>query len=545
MPVLSTVVTDYLTAIKDSLKLGTDLGSDVRGAAMNYLRAQDMATVLDLLQDAMDQDTPLTVVDGTASSLQDGVQASASLTLTGLAVDTQTVTIGTKVYTWQDALTDVDGNVKIGVSAAACVANLVAAITLTGTPGTDYATSMTVHPLVTAIDDTGDVVTVTAFTSGVSGDLIAIAETGTNMSWGGGDTFLSGGLDAFGPAELDGHVVVFGAATTTVALRGVEARVASNTAASLTFAAPLPAVPVAGDTYTLRGGWFDSHIADLRQGKGLAEAPPGSVYGSQSQVADALITALRRRGTHASQLLTFTGLAIDTQTVTIDGKAYTFQDSLTDVDGNVKIGVSAEICIDNLVAAITLGAGAGTAYATSMTLHSRATAEKVSATVMRARAKLVGTAGDSLATTETLANASWGAATMAGGAAGGSGAVAERNMGHPSLEVGAGSSTSRVVLESLGVAYRIDQFRGMKVVVSGEAPRLVVQSDESSVTVSPPYASAPTATTAVSITIPEDMLGGSVPSVRTHPGAQAGENAMLADMIEQVQAVMASYVLPV
>lgn len=72
MPALPTVVTDYLTAVKDSLKQGSDLGSNVRGAAQNYLRAQDMATVLDLLQDGLDQDSSLTATDGTTTTVVDG-----------------------------------------------------------------------------------------------------------------------------------------------------------------------------------------------------------------------------------------------------------------------------------------------------------------------------------------------------------------------------------------------------------------------------------------------------------------------------------------
>jgi hypothetical protein len=353
-------------------------------------------------------------------------------------------------------------------------------------------------------------------------------------------------VDAFGPSELEGHLVVFGAATTTVALRGVEARIAQNTAGRITLVGVLPAAPVDGDVYTIRGGWFDTMIADIREGKGLADSPSGNIYGDARTVTDALVTALRRRGTHASETLTFTGLAVDTQTVTIGAKVYTFQDTLTNVDGNVHIGATAEDCIDNLVAAITLGAGVGVDYATLMTIHPTATAEKPSASTMLARARLVGAAGDALATTETQTNASWGAATMSGGASGGTGVVAEQSMSHPSLEVGTGSTTTHVILESLGVAYDIDQFRGMKVVVGSETPRIVVSSDGASLTVSPALSGAPTATTAVTITVPVDDVGGtSAPKIRVHPGAQPGENARLSDMIEQVQTIMASYVLPV
>jgi len=125
----------------------------------------------------------------------------------------------------------------------------------------------------------------------------------------------------------------------------------------------------------------------------------------------------------ALQTLTFTGQPLNTETVTLDTKVYTFQTALTDVDGNVLIGASAEASIENLVAAIMLdetpaGVGAGTAYAASMTLHPTAIAVKGSATTLVATAKSGGTSGNSIVTTETLTNASWGAGTMAGGVAG-------------------------------------------------------------------------------------------------------------------------------
>ena len=46
-------------------------------------------------------------------------------------------------------------------------------------------------------------------------------------------------------------------------------------------------------------------------------------------------------GVHATQTLTITGQPSDTQTVTLDTNVYTFQTTLTNVDGNVQIGGSA------------------------------------------------------------------------------------------------------------------------------------------------------------------------------------------------------------
>ncbi len=71
MPALSATTAAFLQRIKDDLTIGSDLGSSVRGAAQNYLRAQDMATALELLMDALDT-VALTTVSGTTSSVTDG-----------------------------------------------------------------------------------------------------------------------------------------------------------------------------------------------------------------------------------------------------------------------------------------------------------------------------------------------------------------------------------------------------------------------------------------------------------------------------------------
>jgi hypothetical protein len=118
------------------------------------------------------------------------------------------------------------------------------------------------------------------------------------------------------------------------------------------------------------------------------------------------------RGT---QTLTFTGQPLNTETVTIGSKVYTFLTVLTNVDGNVKIGATAAESIANLQAAINLGAGAGSVYAAAMTLHPSVKATAITATTLVVSSKIGGVHANLLATTKTLTNASWGAATLAGG----------------------------------------------------------------------------------------------------------------------------------
>ncbi len=122
-----------------------------------------------------------------------GAHATQVLTITGQPADTETVTIDTKVYTFQTTLTDVDGNVFIAATAALTSDNLRNAINLTGVAGTDYATSMTLHPTVRAQDGTGDDIDMDAKFAGTTPNAIATTELAANYVFGGAT--LAGGTD--------------------------------------------------------------------------------------------------------------------------------------------------------------------------------------------------------------------------------------------------------------------------------------------------------------------------------------------------------------
>jgi len=108
---------------------------------------------------------------------------------------------------------------------------------------------------------------------------------------------------------------------------------------------------------------------------------------------------------------------LDTETVTIDGKVYTFQTSLTNVDGNVQIGGTVALSHENLRRAINLDGVAGTNYATATTLHPTVSATD-GATTTVVTAKAAGTAGNAITTAEATATGSWGGATLSGGSGG-------------------------------------------------------------------------------------------------------------------------------
>lgn len=118
----------------------------------------------------------------------------------------------------------------------------------------------------------------------------------------------------------------------------------------------------------------------------------------------------------ATGVLTLSGNAQDAETVTIGSRTYTFQDVLVDAPDNVLVGATASDSIDNLVAAITGGAGEGVIYGTGTAPHADVTAAAGAGDTMDVAAKAAGASGNGIATTETLANGSFGAATLTGGA---------------------------------------------------------------------------------------------------------------------------------
>ncbi len=131
------------------------------------------------------------------------VQAIGSLTLSvGVPIALETVTIGTRVYTWVAEPSQPD-HVTIGASIPLSTANLAAAINLSGTEGVEYGQGTIAHPDVTAVDTVTDV-DVTAKLYGVEPNSIATTETMTNGVWGGAT--LSGGIN--GQITVTGAVLV-------------------------------------------------------------------------------------------------------------------------------------------------------------------------------------------------------------------------------------------------------------------------------------------------------------------------------------------------
>ena len=107
-------------------------------------------------------------------------------------------------------------------------------------------------------------------------------------------------------------------------------------------------------------------------------------------------------GVNAQGTLTMDTEPINGDDYTIDAKTYTFQTTLTDVDGNVNIGGSLAQAKLNLVAAMDRSGLAGTDYADLMTVHPSVDIAAFISDDAILTAKLGGAAGSLIATTETF-----------------------------------------------------------------------------------------------------------------------------------------------
>ncbi len=120
--------------------------------------------------------------------------------------------------------------------------------------------------------------------------------------------------------------------------------------------------------------------------------------------------------TRATETLTLAGNAVAAEDVTLGSKTYTWTDPLGAADGDVLVGGSADASLNNLIAAIGLGAGAGTVYAAATTANTDATAVAGAGDTMDVTAiSYVTATGNAVVTTENMTQGSFSDTTMSGG----------------------------------------------------------------------------------------------------------------------------------
>lgn len=116
-----------------------------------------------------------------------------------------TVTIGTKTYTFKTALTPTEGEVLIGGTADASLLNLIRAINHTGTPNTDYKVAVANPDVTAAAAVTAHTFLVTSRLDGTASNSIVTTEVAATLSWGG--TTLAGGR-AFGTTAAGDRILL-------------------------------------------------------------------------------------------------------------------------------------------------------------------------------------------------------------------------------------------------------------------------------------------------------------------------------------------------
>jgi hypothetical protein len=149
---------------------------------------------------------------------------------------------------------------------------------------------------------------------------------------------------------------------------------------------------------------------------GAAAGPKGTMYLRQDGGADTTLYIREAAGAPvaATNVLTLTGLPIANETVTIDDTTYTFV-ATPNAAYEVQIGGSASATLDNLIAAMQAGAGAGTVYGTGTVAHPTVTVAAGAGDTMTLTANTPGAASSLIETSEILTEGNFTYDNMYGG----------------------------------------------------------------------------------------------------------------------------------
>jgi hypothetical protein len=347
--------------------------------------------------------------------------AKQTLTSNGTNVsDGDTVTINTTVYRFKK--TPVQAyDVRIGSTAAESLANLKAAINLSGTMGVEYCVGTAAHTTVIATTLTATTLAVVARTIGTTANSYETTETSSTLSWGAAT--MAGGV-ATTAATVTINTTVYTAVkelSESFGLTAVANQVLWKTSEAV----------------------FLDNLKKAINGTGTA----GSEY-STGTVAHTTVIAttntdttqvIRARtiGTAANSYATTTtlanyawgdttmqdGVATTAATITIGATVYTAvltlpeSIGLTPVPNYILWKTSEAVFLDNLKKAINGTGTAGTDYSAGTAAHADVVATDNGDTTQVIRAKTIGTAANAIATTTTLANYAWGDTTMQDGVA--------------------------------------------------------------------------------------------------------------------------------
>ncbi|MFA6897240.1 MAG: hypothetical protein WCQ96_03070 [Patescibacteria group bacterium] len=363
--------------------------------------------------------------------------AVSVLTGTENFADEETVTVGETVYTMRDVLEEAY-DVKIGATLEASLANLKKAINLTGTQGVTYGFGTVAHPDVVASASNATTLTVRGRVPGTSLNEVATTKKCDNASWA--DATLGGGTGA-SDAGVTGE-----AATVTI---GDIAYMVVDELSQNYGAAPI--------AYQVKKGASEAIMLDNLKLAINGTGTAGTNY-STGTVAHPFVIATTN--TNTTQVIVarevgndeFTAAinalettetmdntawadstlgggtgdsnpAVTTEaaTITIGSRVYTAVLELSENSGAAAVAdqilwvTSEEVFLDNVKKALNGSGVAGTNYSTGTLPNYDVIATTNAADSQIIVSRNLGAAGNSVATTTTLANYAWGATTLASG----------------------------------------------------------------------------------------------------------------------------------
>jgi len=185
---------------------------------------------------------------------------------------------------------------------------------------------------------------------------------------------------------------------------------------------------------------------------GLSPAPAEAVAGPYTgtsllnlPLTDANVTINWSEAIQASDVFTFNSNPLAAETITIDAKTYQFVAAIpSGVANDILIGGTAENTMDNLIAAITGGAGSGTLYDALTVTHTTSAAVKLTAATMRGYTIVGGLAGNGTVVSETIADVLSAWTTGAPGAYVGGAALVAKVLTIDSADALGGADVGRV-----------------------------------------------------------------------------------------------------
>lgn len=182
-----------------------------------------------------------------------------------------------------------------------------------------------------------------------------------------------------------------------------------------------------GELHKVSAAGTDTLVGNITSGMGFVSMAATGNIGADPEflfIADGSILWVYLEDGYARGTLTALGAIANGDQVRIGDVYYQFTSGSVDAGTPagtaanpwlVALGASVAAALTNLFNAVNETGIAGTDYSTALVEHPDVTAYTATATEVWVRAKLFGTDGNTIVTTETGANLAWGAGTLTGG----------------------------------------------------------------------------------------------------------------------------------